>query len=115
MVSEATEGGCELSHSSRSEGGSMSDSSVVNSSQSVGSVSASSASAVVQGAAANRALASSGSSSDTFSSIGELQRKQPELYRLMTEGIFMSFSREQQHAQDRMKEILREGRQSGAF
>jgi hypothetical protein len=44
----------------------------------------------------------------TISSIGELQREQPELYRLMMQGSFVTFMKKNNASQERIKKLNRE-------
>lgn len=52
-------------------------------------------------------------SKTTISSLNDLKKKAPQLYQQMMIGIAMTICSQMQHAQDRVKEMMRKARQSG--
>jgi hypothetical protein len=69
----------------------------------------SSANAITAGAVASSNAPSGLNASSKISSLADLKKKAPELYKKMLEGIGMSICNEMQHHQDRLKELMREG------
>lgn len=48
-------------------------------------------------------------SSSTISSLADLKKKAPAVYKMMMEGIAMNICNEMQKHQERLKQIMREG------
>jgi hypothetical protein len=51
------------------------------------------------------------SSSTKLSSVGDLQKQAPEVYKAMLEGIAINICNEMKDHQDRIKKMMQEGRQ----
>lgn len=52
-------------------------------------------------------------SKTTISSLDDLKHKAPKIYNAMIEGIAMNICNQMQHAQDRLKTIMRKASQGG--
>jgi len=53
------------------------------------------------------------SGATTVSSMADLKKKSPKLYNMMMEGIAMDICNDMQHHQDKLKELMDEGRRNG--
>lgn len=54
-----------------------------------------------------------GGSNGGFSSLSDLQRKEPEFYNLLVTGMGTAFCQDQKHKYDRIKQLSREWRSGG--
>lgn len=83
----------------------------VHSSPSVPSVAGASSSASNPAAGGANSMELSGAT--TVSSMADLKKKSPKLYNMMMEGIAMDICNDMQHHQDKLKELMDEGRRNG--
>lgn len=51
----------------------------------------------------------------TLSSMGELQKKAPKLYKMMMEGIAMQMINQMKRQQDHLKDIMRDARRAAGI
>lgn len=54
-------------------------------------------------------------SSNSFSSLADLKRKAPKLYKVMMEGVAMQIVDSMKRQQDHIKEVMREGRKAAGI
>lgn len=86
----------------------MSNTEPVNSSQ--GSTSGVQSSGATQGASGTGAAADAEvTSATTISSLADLEKKAPKVYKAMLQGIAMNICNQMQHNQERLKKLMREG------